>query len=133
MSEDLLSEIRDGVGYVTFDRPEARNAVYPDLLDRAIAVIARFDADPGIRVIVLGGSDGAFCAGADVEKFLVTLPRKSSQQIQDEIYARFMGLARALKLSTKPTIAAVDGPAVGAGCEFEVSCDFRVASPTALF
>lgn len=133
MSDELLSEVRDGIGYVTLNRPEARNAVYPVLLDEAITAIAAHEADAAVRVIVFGGNGGAFCAGADVERFLVTLPAKTAQQIQDEIYARFMGLARALKLSAKPTLAAVDGPAVGAGCEFAVNCDFRIASDTALF
>jgi enoyl-CoA hydratase/carnithine racemase len=133
MSEEILTRVQDQVGYVSINRPAARNAVYPELLDEAIAAVETFERDEDLRVLVFGGEGSAFCAGADREKFLLKLPGKSAQQIQTDIYRRFMGLARALKLGTKPTIAAVNGPAVGAGCEFAVACDFRVASPRALF
>ena len=108
MSEVLLS-VRDRIGYLSFNRPEARNAVYPGMLDELIAALQRFETDPQIRVIVLGGTGGAFCAGADRKKFLVQLPAKSAQEIQQDIYERFLGTARRLKLSSKPTIAAVQG------------------------
>jgi enoyl-CoA hydratase/carnithine racemase len=130
---EIQSRIEDRVGYAIINRPEARNAVYPELLDELIAAIERFESDDQVRVIVLTGAGAAFCAGADREKFLMRLPGKSVAEIQNDIYRRFMGTARALKLSAKPTIAAVNGPAVGAGCEFAVCCDFRIASTTALF
>lgn len=133
LSEEILIRVRESVGYVSINRPEARNAVYPELLDKAVQAIEAFDADDAIRVIVFGGEGQAFCAGADREKFLLKLPGKTAQEIQKDIYRRFMGLARALKLASKPTIAAVSGPAIGAGCEFAVACDFRLAGPKALF
>jgi enoyl-CoA hydratase/carnithine racemase len=133
VTSEILSRIDERVGYLSINRPAARNAVYPDLLDALVAAIAGFDEDESVRVIVLTGEGDAFCAGADREKFLMTLPGKTAQEIQRDIYKRFMGVARALKLSAKPTIAAVNGPAVGAGCEFAVACDFRLATPTAVF
>jgi enoyl-CoA hydratase/carnithine racemase len=133
MSQQILTRVQERVGYVSINRPEARNAVYPELLDEAIAAIEAFEQDDEVRVIVFGGEGTAFCAGADREKFLLKLPGKTAQQIQTDIYRRFMGLARALKLSAKPTIAAVNGPAIGAGCEFAIAADFRVAGPKALF
>jgi enoyl-CoA hydratase/carnithine racemase len=133
MSEEVLSRIEERVGYVSINRPDARNAVYPELLDRVIAAIESLDRNEDVRVIVLSGAGEAFCAGADRTKFLLTLPGKSAAEIQEDIYRRFMGTARALKLASKPTIAAVNGPAVGAGCEFAIACDFRIATPSALF
>jgi enoyl-CoA hydratase/carnithine racemase len=133
MSGEILTRVEDRVGYVSINRPEARNAVYPELLDEAVAAVEGFDRDEAVRVIVLGGEGKAFCAGADREKFLTKLPGKTPHEIQKDIYRRFLGLARALRLATKPTIAAVNGPAIGAGCEFAVACDFRVAGPKALF
>lgn len=133
MSPEILTRVEDHVGYVSINRPEARNAVYPELLDIAIAAVTAFEEHDDVRVVVFTGEGSAFCAGADREKFLSKIPGQSAQDVQKNIYGRFMGLARALKLSAKPTIAAVNGPAVGAGCEFAISCDFRVATPNALF
>jgi enoyl-CoA hydratase/carnithine racemase len=133
VSQEILSRVQDRVGYVSINRPDQRNAVYPELLDEAIAAVEAHEKDDEVRVIVFGGEGTAFCAGADREKFLLKMPGKSAQEIQVDIYRRFMGLTRALKLASKPTIAAVNGPAIGAGCEFAVACDFRVAGPKALF
>jgi enoyl-CoA hydratase/carnithine racemase len=133
VSQEILTRVQDRIGYVSINRPQARNAVHPELLDEAVAAIEAFDQDDAVRVIVFGGEGTAFCAGADREKFLLKLPGKTAQEIQTDIYRRFLGLARALKLSAKPTIAAVNGPAIGAGCEFAVACDFRIAGPKALF
>lgn len=133
MSDEVLSRIEDRVGYVSLNRPEARNAVYPELLDQVIAAIKALDADDDVRVIVFTGTGEAFCAGADRAKFLTKLPGKSMQDIQQDIYRRFMGTAQALRLASKPTIAAVNGAAVGAGCEFAINCDFRLATPSAMF
>jgi len=133
MTEEVLCEVRDRIGYVTINRPEARNAVYPEMLDGLVAAIQGFALDNEVRVIVLGGSGEAFCAGADRVRFLQPLPGKTPEEIQRDIYRRFMGTVRALKEAQKPTIAAVRGAAVGAGCEFAVACDFRVAATDALF
>lgn len=133
MANEVMAKVEDRVGYVILNRPDARNAVYPEMLDPVIAAIEAHTADPEVRVIVLTGAGQAFCAGADRVKFLQPLPHKSVAEIQDDIYRRFMGVARALKLCPKPTIAAVRGAAVGAGCEFAVACDFRIAAPDALF
>ena len=130
---NVITQSRDQVGYVVFNRADSRNAVFPEMLDEVIAAIGEFEADAAIRAIVISGKGEAFCAGADRERFLQKLPGKSAEDIQDDIYRRFMGLVRALKLATKPTIAMVNGPAVGAGCEFAVACDFRIISTTALF
>lgn len=130
---DVTSSVSGGVGYLMFNRAEARNAVFPEMLDEAIAALHCLEHDDSVRVIVVGGHGDAFCAGADRELFLAKLPGKTAEEIQKDIYTRFMGFARALKLCSKPTIAMVHGAAVGAGCEFAVACDFRIASSTALF
>lgn len=133
MTEEVTTRIEDKVGYVTLNRPDARNAVYPEMLDPVVEAINAHSANDAVRVIVLNGNGSAFCAGADRVKFLQPLPHKTVTEIQEDVYRRFMGTARALKLSPKPTIAAVQGAAVGAGCEFAVACDFRIAAPDALF
>lgn len=133
MHSEVLSRVQDRVGYVALNRPEARNAVYPELLDDVVKAIEAHDRDENVRVIVFTGEGKAFCAGADREKFLVRIPGKTPQEIQKDIYTRFMGVVRALRISSKPSVAAVNGAAVGAGCEFALACDFRVATPSALF
>ncbi len=130
--EDILTRVENRIGVLTFNRPEVMNAVAPPYLLRVIDAFAKLEADPEVRVIIVTGAGKSFCSGGD-RGFLDGLTRTPAHEIRDTVYASFQGVARAFKLSAKPTIAAVNGPAIGAGCEFAVACDFRVTTPKAFF
>jgi enoyl-CoA hydratase/carnithine racemase len=130
--DDLLCNVAQGVATITLNRPQARNSLTPAYLKKLIAAVERCDADDATRVIVLRGAGKAFCSGADMS-FLDDLTVMNAEQIRTTVYATFQGATRALRLCSKPVVAAVNGPAMGAGCELAVACDFRIASRDAVF
>ena len=116
-------EQRGAVALVTIDRPERRNAVDRDALAGLEAAMADAQrADPVTRAFVLTGSGGHFCAGADLTG------------LEDESFAATLRVVlQALHDAPFPTIAAVDGAALGAGTQLAIACDLRVATPRARF
>lgn len=117
-------EVNEGVAVITLDRPEARNAVDREMALAVEAAVQRVCADRDIRVAVLTGAGGNFCAGMDLKAFLrgevVRLPGTG-----------FAGVTQA-KLE-KPFIAAVEGYALAGGFELALACDMVVAAETAQF
>src|SRR5690606_8610999 len=87
---------------------------------------------PQVRAIVITGEGRGFCAGA-TRQFLKDVSQMPAHEIRDTVYASFQGVARTIKLSEKPTVAAVNGPAIGAGCEFALAPDLRVTTQKAFF
>ncbi len=132
MADELLERVENRVGYLTFNRPDVRNALTPDLMGELAAALGRMERDPGVRAIVLTGTGRAFSSGAD-RSFLRALTAMTAAEIKDTVYTRFAGAAKALRLCAKPVIAAVNGPAIAAGCEVAILCDFRVVSRDAYF
>lgn len=116
-------EQRGAVALVTIDRPERRNAVDHDALAVLEAAMADAQqADPVTRVFVLTGAGGHFCAGADLTG------------LEDESFAATLRVVlQGLHDAPFPTIAAVDGAALGAGTQLAIACDLRVAAPGARF
>lgn len=113
----------DGVLLVTLDRPEARNAVNAALAEGVSAAMDRLDADPDLRVGILTGAGGTFCAGADLKAFVRG----------ERPYAGRRGFAGLVELPPeKPLIAAVEGYALAGGCEIVLACDLVVAAETAV-
>ncbi|MBI3522518.1 MAG: enoyl-CoA hydratase/isomerase family protein [Chloroflexi bacterium] len=129
MSEDLRYEVRDGIAWLTFHRPQARNALtfamYDELRDRALAV----NDDAAIKAVVLTGSGGAFVAGTDIAQF------RMFKSEQDPIaYERRMDeTCGALEAVRVPTIAAIGGATTGGGLAIAAACDLRIASTSAAF
>jgi len=114
-------EDRDLVQVVTIDRPERRNALDHDALDGLRAAIDHAVAVEA-RVLVLRGAGGHFCAGADLSG------------VEDTAFVQSLGLVlRGLRDAPFPTLAAVEGAALGAGTQLAVACDLRVATPDASF
>jgi enoyl-CoA hydratase/carnithine racemase len=132
MANELLTTVRDGIGTITFNRPDVMNAVAPPQLEEFIAAMQKLEADDAVRVIVITGAGKAFCAGGDMG-FLQALTKMSPDEIKRTVYRAFLGATRTVKLCPKPTIAAVNGAAVGAGCEIAVACDFRLMSTKGFF
>jgi len=130
--QDLLYSVADGVATITLNRPGSRNSLTPAYLRTLIAAVERADADEAVRVLVLRGAGKSFCSGADMS-FLDDLTTMTADQIRSTVYSSFQGATRALRLCSKPVVAGVQGPAIGAGCELAVACDFRIASREAVF
>lgn len=120
------------VGVLTLNRPQARNALTPELMDQLRHAVKTLDDDDAIKALLLTGAGTAFSAGADIS-FMDRLRRMPQQQIKDQVYDSFQGATRALRLCAKPVVAAVNGAAFGAGCELAVACDFRIAGNSAVF
>jgi enoyl-CoA hydratase len=117
-------ELADGVAVVTLNDPDRRNALSAELVAGIIEAFDQIEADPSVAVVIVTGAGTAFCAGAD----LGDLSRVGEEGLR-QIYEGFLRVAR----SPLPTIAAVNGPAVGAGMNLALVCDVRLASYSARF
>ncbi|MES2986363.1 MAG: enoyl-CoA hydratase-related protein [Pseudomonadota bacterium] len=124
----LLFELVEGhIALLRINRPQARNAIDPATAHALDAAVTRIERDPEIRVAVLASSTrGIFSAGGDVKT--IAAGRTAEMRIGDAGFAGFVDAMR-----VKPWIAAVDGPALGGGCEICLACDMIVASPESSF
>ena len=130
--EDLVSapetifRIDGPFAILTFNRPEARNAMTWAMYDALVAACDQVDADPHIRLFILRGAGGkAFVSGTDISQFQTF--REPSHAIDYE--KRISGVLGRLDRVVKPTIAQIEGVAAGGGCGIAISCDLRVATP----
>jgi 2-(1,2-epoxy-1,2-dihydrophenyl)acetyl-CoA isomerase len=127
MSEVLVE--REGrTKFVTIARPEARNALTRDVNRGLVKAFEAAARDPEIRVVVLTGQGGHFCAGADLKKNLTEDPEILDKL--EEYLSEYHAVVRAIFRCPKPTIAMLDGAAVGFGADLAFACDLRVASET---
>jgi len=121
-------EVRDLVGIATIDRPERRNALNAEL---CVQLLARLEAEPDLRAVVItGAGDKAFCAGADL---VVRAEDASEPGGGDNFRPAFERLLDAIVDYPAPVLAAVNGPAIGAGLQLAVACDLRVSAFGATF
>tara|TARA_A100001037_G_scaffold306099_2_gene349222 strand:+ start:804 stop:1613 length:810 start_codon:yes stop_codon:yes gene_type:complete len=134
-SAALGFELDDGVATITFNRPEARNALNDDVTRNFAPALAWCAESDDVRAVILTGAGGAFCAGADVGR-----RRPGEQEEPPTIEAQFQAMKErhrsmgtALYALRKPTIAAVPGAAAGAGMTFALACDMRLAATSAFF
>jgi len=128
----LLTRDLDGVRTLILNRPEALNALTMDGMRELGEHLEAAAADARVRAVVLTGAGSAFSAGGDA-KFLLEIPAMSDADLRTVVYSTFQRPIRAIRTMDKPVIAAVNGPAVGAGCELAVAADFRLASERARF
>ena len=124
-------EVRESAAVVTMDWPERRNALDPDRATDVASAIERA-ADLGVAALVLTGN-GAFCSGGDLRYFAELATTATPEVVADQVYDRVQALTRALRESPLPTIAAVDGAAVGLGLDLALATDQRFAGPRAAF
>ena len=145
MSDTLLEKRPDGVALITLNRPESLNAMGGELMPLLARHLADCEADPAVRCLAVTGAGRAFCAGGDVRN----MQRRNEGQTDDagappnemsRFEAQVRGLrsnqdAVSLKLHTlpKPTVAIVNGHAVGAGMSLALACDIRICGSNAKF
>jgi enoyl-CoA hydratase/carnithine racemase len=122
----VLPEQRGAVGLARLNRPDARNALSPELMEELATLAERWDDDPGVGCIVIAGGEEWFAAGADIK----AMAQRSFQEVLVSPAARFWPRLAAVRT---PLIAAVSGYALGGGCELALVCDMIVASDSAEF
>ena len=128
MADLVLTTIEEGIATLTLNRPEARNALSPELIEAmnaAVEALGRQAAGGGVRVMILGGTGKSFCAGMDL-KGVLSDPKKMAEMLRG--LSRFSRAVRRLPI---PTIARVQGAAVGGGCGLMVVTDFAITHPEA--
>ena len=127
MTQELLYEIRDGIGFVTLNRPAARNALTFAMYER----LARIAADPGGArgIVIAGAGEKAFAAGTDIGQFRAFATADDAIAYEAKL-DRVLG---ALERCTVPTIAAVSGACTGGGAGIAAACDLRLAATNARF
>lgn len=132
-SDQLLARVEDGVGVVTLNRPEARNALSSSLTPALRRTIARFGEAEDVGAVVITGAGPAFCAGGDV-KGMAAAGDAEPPSVEDaaaDLRQRQRTLTGALVALRKPTVAALPGPAAGAGLALALACDIRIAARSA--
>lgn len=133
MSEDApvrTTRPRDHVVQVTLDRPDVMNAYDEPLLHAVVDALERADADDDVRAVVLHGSGDAFCAGVDLSNMPLT-PEMDFVDYEAGL-GLFQDVVRTLRTVSTPVVAAVDGYALGAGCDTALACDFRIVNDDAV-
>lgn len=131
MYSDIRYETTAGVATVTLDRPEVANAFRAETIAELNDALETVRDDDTVYALVLTGSEGGFCAGADFSE----MPNWKSKGKEE--YSNFLrsvqDVVKTLRSMTTPSVAAVAGPAIGAGCDFALACDLRIAGPDAVF
>lgn len=131
MTSEVHVSDQDGVRWIELRRPESRNALTPDVNRELIEAVRGGDA-AGARVLVLSGAGGHFCSGLDLKESIKRGPRPPAE-LERDLRETFHGLVRAVRVAPQPVIAAVDGAAVGFGCDLALACEVRLVSPRARF
>jgi enoyl-CoA hydratase/carnithine racemase len=127
VADELVQvSVDERVGLLRLNRPEARNALSPEVMELLGAEIERLDAEPEIHCIVIAGSDEVFASGADIGAL-------AAREFHEALFHPGAAFWKRLAECRTPMVAAVSGWALGAGCELALACDLVVASETAEF
>ncbi|NLD18771.1 MAG: crotonase [Clostridiales bacterium] len=128
MFETLKYEVKDGIAYITISRPAAMNAINTQMLDELYTAFYYVAKDPEAKVVILTGEGKAFVAGADIDQMNSIGPVEGRAMI-----AKGHNVMNFMESIEKPIIAAINGFALGGGCELSMACDIRIASEKAKF
>jgi Enoyl-CoA hydratase/carnithine racemase len=126
MAELVETSLDGHVALLRLNRPEARNALSPEMMELLAAELEGLDPGPEVRCVVIAGSDKVFAAGADIKAM-------SERSFAEALYHPASEFWRRIAAVKTPMIAAVSGYALGGGCELALACDMIVASETAQF
>ena len=132
-TKQLLAQIDQNVGIITLNRPESRNALSDELTPALRTTIKEFDTNREVRSLLITGAGKAFCAGGDVKSMSQggIGPKLSREEAIEDLQKKQLTLTGALYNFTKPSIAALPGPAAGAGLAIALACDIRYVSRNA--
>jgi len=132
---DVLYETDDSVATITLNRPEARNAYSDQMVDELIEALDRAHEQQSVHVILLTGAGSTFAAGGDLKamKERSGMFSGDSVELRDQYREGIQRVPRRFETLEKPVVAAVNGPAIGAGLDLSLMCDIRVASDEAKF
>jgi enoyl-CoA hydratase/carnithine racemase len=138
MSEDGQPPVlfaRDGdLAVITLNRPDSRNPLDQETQDALIAAVQRLDTEPGIRVAILTGAGSAFSSGGNVRRMgAAATAERTPPQARHYYRHGIQRIPLAIERCEVPIIAAVNGPAIGAGCDLACMCDVRIAAESARF
>jgi enoyl-CoA hydratase len=120
----VITDVTDGIGTLTLNAPDTRNTMTLPMVDEIVAAMDAFEADEACSAVIVTGAGPAFCAGADLGNL-----QTATAESLGQIYEGFLRISR----SSLPTIAAVNGAAVGAGMNLALGCDVRIAARRAKF
>lgn len=120
----VIYEVSDGIATLTLNNPQERNSMTADMVSEIVAAMNAAESNPNVRVVIVTGTPPAFCAGANLGNLA-----EATRESLLGIYEGFLRVAR----SPLPTIAAVNGAAVGAGMNLALGCDVRIAARSARF
>lgn len=125
---NVLLDVNDGIGIITINKPEALNALNDQVLSDLSAVIDEVEANDDILVAIITGAGKAFVAGADISQMKDFCPTEGKKfgRLGNDVFLKVENM-------TKPVIAAINGFALGGGCELASACDIRIASENAIF
>lgn len=129
-ADGLVATVEDRIATLRIDRPEAKGALTAAMWAAIPGILDTLEQDPGVRVLVLRGTGEAFSAGADIRELRA---RREGAESADSYQALNSAAEQALAAFPKPTIAFVQGPCVGGGCQLAVACDLRFADTNARF
>ena len=129
-TEEVLCRLEARVAVVTLNRPEARNALTVPMKQALVRLLPALGTDPEVGCVLLTGAGGAFCAGGDTKRMA-----RDGNPPSPEERKRFLRFEHAIPASLhrmeKPTLAALPGPAAGAGFSLALACDLRIAAESA--
>jgi 2-(1,2-epoxy-1,2-dihydrophenyl)acetyl-CoA isomerase len=131
--ENVIYDVEDRIATITLNRPERLNALSQQLRQDLLDALTESNANPDIRAIIVTGAGRGFCSGGDVKAMNEANEKGSSSGLGDKIAPTRDRAVLAMRNADKPIIAAVNGPAAGAGMNIALACDIRIASSTARF
>lgn len=130
--QTILAQINNGVGYLTFNRPEQLNSFNEQMHHEVAKVLNEWSADPAVRAVVITGNGRGFCAGQDLNDRVVD-PNAPSPDLGLSIEKYYNPLIHCITRMPKPVICAVNGVAAGAGANIALACDLVIAKKSAAF